>query len=34
MSVIYCEDCQNHIDTDFYEYKCINIDGELEHETL
>jgi hypothetical protein len=22
MSVIYCEDCANYIDTDFYEVEC------------
>lgn len=35
MSVIYCEICGKHIDTDFYEYECDNNDyGELEHPTL
>jgi hypothetical protein len=35
MSMIYCEVCQEHIDTDFYEYACeVNDYKEREHYTL
>lgn len=29
MSVVYCEECDNNIDTDFYELECTEYGHEL-----
>lgn len=35
MSMIYCQECDEYIDTDFYECECeVNEDGEREHYSL